>query len=546
MREAVKAIKPEMVESQEIQVASPASATSTSSLGLDMTTTAATLQSTEEVNTTPTSYSTHGPEWTGSSTAQVTIDGVYDGSNGTDTLTFKVTQQGTHGSANLQIRVYDSNNEEIDRIAISKHDPMDQQYNLSNGLVLTLGEGDLAQRDTFTVEVFDSVGSAVDPDKAFNGTRNDNPDLEYGLRVSDGSFQINGSTIEVNASDTLNDVLDRINQSNAGVTATFDAGTESVLLTQNTTGSTPDIVLENDTSGFLAAMKLDDATAIAGEDAEPDKSLAEVTAFSTVQSGSISVNGVSIDIDVNADSLNDVLDRISASAAGVTASFDSVSQKVSLNSNNADSQMILSDGATNFFLSARILEGTYNSENDVIQAQAQGVNVVDVTNLVVESIVDENAEKPWEIGKSESAPVAAADGRMLTGLVKNIAHSMNTLFDDSAFKGSPGAFLEGVRNGIRAAVTSTFGSEGPRFNTDFGIQFDFSTNNGRVFNFSADNQHRFETALATPEGAASARNTLFGNESQGLFNQLHTTLTASASEFENQSDPTGIFVDVSI
>ena len=478
--------------------------------------------------------------------AQVTIDGVYDGSNGTDTLTFKVTQQGTHGSANLQIRVYDSNNEEIDRIAISKHDPMDQQYNLSNGLVLTLGEGDLAKRDTFTVEVFDSVGSAVDPDKAFNGTRNDNPDLEYGLRVSDGSFQINGSTIEVNASDTLNDVLDRINQSNAGVTATFDAGTESVLLTQNTTGSTPDIVLENDTSGFLAAMKLDDATAIAGEDAEPDKSLAEVTAFSTVQSGSISVNGVSIDIDVNADSLNDVLDRISASAAGVTASFDSVSQKVSLNSNNADSQMILSDGATNFFLSARILEGTYNSENDVIQAQAQGVNVVDVTNLIVESIVDENAEKPWEIGKSESAPVAAADGRMLTGLVKNIAHSMNTLFDDSAFKGSPGAFLEGVRNGIRAAVTSTFGSEGPRFNTDFGIQFDFSTNNGRVFNFSADNQHRFETALATPEGAASARNTLFGNESQGLFNQLHTTLTASASEFENQSDPTGIFVDVSI
>ena len=546
MREAVKAIKPEMVESQEIQVASPASATSTSSLGLDMTTTAATLQSTEEVNTTPTSYSTHGPEWTGPSTAQVTIDGVYDGSNGTDTLTFKVTQQGTHGSENLQIRVYDSNNEEIDRIAISKHDPMDQQYNLSNGLVLTLGEGDLAKRNTFTVAVFDSVGSAVDPDKAFNGTRNDNPDLEYGLRVSDGSFQINGSTIEVNASDTLNDVLDRINQSNAGVTATFDAGTESVLLTQNTTGSTPDIVLENDTSGFLAAMKLDDATAIAGEDAEPDKSLAEVTAFSMVQSGSISVNGVSIDIDVNADSLNDVLDRISASAAGVTASFDSVSQKVSLNSNNADSQMILSDGATNFFLSARILEGTYNSENDVIQAQAQGVNVVDVTNLIVESIVDENAEKPWEIGKSESAPVAAADGRMLTGLVKNIAHSMNTLFDDSAFKGSPGAFLEGVRNGIRAAVTSTFGSEGPRFNTDFGIQFDFSTNNGRVFNFSADNQHRFETALATPEGAASARNTLFGNESQGLFNQLHTTLTASASEFENQSDPTGIFVDVSI
>ena len=544
MREAVKAIKPEMLKSQEIQVASPASATSTSSLNLNMTATATTMQSTEEVNTTPTSYSTHGPEWTGSSTAQVTIDGVYDGSNGADTLTFKVTQQGTHGSEDLQIRVYDSNNEEIDRIAISKHDPTDQQYNLSNGLVLTLGEGDLAIRNTFTVAVFDSVGSAVDPDKAFNGTRNDNPDLESGLRVSDGSFQINGSTIEVNASDTLNVVLDRINQSNAGVTATFDAGTESVLLTQNTTGSTPDIVLENDTSGFLVAMKLDGATATAGEDAEPDKSLAEVTAFSTVQSGNISVNGVSIDIDVNADSLNDVLDRISASAAGVTASFDSASQKVTLASDNADSQMILSDGGTRFFSTVGISEGTYNSQNDVIRAQ--GVNVVDVTNLMVESIVEENAEKPWEIEESEATPVATADGRMLTALVKNIAHSMNALFDNSAFKGSPGAFLEGVRNGIRTAVSSSFGSEGPRFDTDFGIQFDFSSNNGKVFTFSAENQQEFETALATPESAATARTTLFGNEFQGLFNQLHATLTASASAFENQSDTTSIFVDVSI
>ena len=181
-----------------------------------------------------------------------------------------------------------------------------------------------------------------------------------------------------------------------------------------------------------------------------------------------------------------------------------------------------------------------------IMLESEEVKASDVSNAVVESIVEENSEKPWEVEESESAPVAAADGRMLTSLIKNIAHSINTLFDDSEFKHSPGAFLEGIRNGIRAAVSTAFGSEGPRFNTDFGIQFDFSSNNGRVFNFSADNQQRFETALSTPEGAASARNTLFGNESQGLFNQLHTTLTASASAFENQSDPTGIFVDVSI
>ena len=649
MREAVKSVEPRRLESQEIQAASPANATSASSLGLDMTATATTLQSTEEVNTTPTSYSTHGPEWTGS-TAQVTLSGEYDGSNGTDTLTFKSDKTGTHGEDDLTIKIYDSNNDEIDKIDIKKDDAIDRQYTLDNGLILTLGAGELVEDDTFTIEVdgsqptsfspaqpdwngsnalatiggvydgsngtdtltfiasnggthgsddiqikvydsnnqqvdqfdikkedpidkqytldngltftlgegnvlkfttfslevFDSTGTAVDPDKPFNGKRIDDPDLEPGLSVSDGSFQINGATIDVNASESINDVLDRINQSSAGVTATFDIATERVLLTQNTTGSAPDIVLENDTSGFLAAMKLDGETATPGEDAEPDKSLAQVTAFSAVRNGSISVNGVSIAIDVNADSLNDVLDRISASAAGVTASFDSASQKVTLTSDNADSQMTLSDGGTQFFSAVRISEGAYNSQNDIIEAQARGVNVVDVTNLVIDSIVEENAEKPWEIQESEATPVPAADGQMLTALVKNIAHSMNALFDDSAFKDSPGVFLESVRNGIRSAVTSTFGSEGPRFNTDFGIQLDFSSNNGRVFNFSADNQQRFETALSTPEGAASARNTLFGNESQGLFNQLHTTLTASASAFENQSDPTGIFVDVSI
>lgn len=545
MREAVKAIKPVMLGSQEIQVASPASATSASNLGLDASGSATTMTSTEEVNTTPTSYSTHGPEWTGSSTAQVTISGEYDGSNGTDTLTFEATKSGTYGSQNLTIKVYDSNTVEIDSINISKFDPVDQQYTLSNGLVLTLGEGDLTKNDTFTLDVSDSVGTAVAPDNPFNGTRAEDPNLEPGLSVSDGSFQINGTNIDVNAGDTVNTVLDRITQSDAGVTATFDTATEKVLLTQKTTGEGQEITLENDTSGFLAAVKLDGATATPGEDADPDKSLAEVAAFSTLQNGSISVNGVSIDIDVNTDSLNDVLDRISASAAEVDASFNSTSGKISLSSESLDSQMTLGGATTNFFSAIGISEGTYNSTNDVIEAQ--GVSVADVTNLVVKSIVAENAEKPWEQEPVvNAAPVSAVNGPMLTTLVNNMASAMNTLFDDSAFKGSPGAFLEGVRNGIRAAVSTSFGSEGPRFNTDFGLTFDFSNNDGKVFNFSSEDQHRFETALATQEGAASVGNTLFGNDSQGLFNQLHSTLTASASAFENQADPTGLFLDVSI
>lgn len=361
IREAVQAIKPMMLEPQEIQVARPASATSAASLNLDATGTPATVHSTEEVNTTPTSYSIHGPEWTGSSTTQVTISGEYDGSNGTDT----------------------------------------------------------------------------------------------------------------------------------------------------------------------------------------EKPLAEVERFSSVQSGSISVNGVSIDIDASTDSLNDVLDRITASGAEVNANFDSTSQTVSLNSENLSSELTLSSGATNFFSAVRISDGTYNAVDGSVEAQA--VNVADVTDLIVESIVDENAEKPWEQDPvANTTPVAAANGSMLTTLVNNMAHAMNTLFDDSAFNESSGAFLEGIRNDIRSAVSTSLNSEGPQFNTDFGISFDFEKTDKGVFNFSQANQRQFETALTTPDGYASIPNTLFGTESNGLFNQLHASLTTAASDLESDVGATGLFLDVSI
>ena len=262
------------------------------------------------------------PEWTGGTPDLVTLGGVYDGSNGSGPLTFYATRGGTHGVDDLQLKVYDADNNEIDKIDIKDNHAIDREYTLSNGITLQLGEGNLVKETTFSVEVFDSVGSAVDPDKPLNGVRNDDPNLEHGLSVADGSFQINGVEIAVQADDTINSVLERISQSDAGVTATFDAATEKVLLTQNTVGSAHDIVLGNDTSGFLAAVKLENAVAIPGKDPETEMPLAEVARFSSVQSGSISVNGITVAIDVETDSLNDVLDRISNSGADVLATFN--------------------------------------------------------------------------------------------------------------------------------------------------------------------------------------------------------------------------------
>ena len=340
-------------------------------------------------------------------------------------------------------------------------------------------------------------------------------------------------------------MLDKINQSDAGVTATFDTATETVLLIQDTAGSAHDIVLENDTSGFLAAVKLEGAAATPGEDAEPEKTLSQEAQFASVQSGTITVNGVAIDIDVDSDTLTDVLDRISASAADVTASYNSASERVSVKANNSDDQLTLDSGATRFFAAVNISEGTYEPVNATVEVQTEGVDAVNASDVVAEYAEAYNDELTAAAGAARQASAAtdsAAATQMLGKLVDIISDSMNALFDNAALNASSDAHTETVRNSVQDAVASWFDSEGPQHETDFGIGFDFEKTKEGVFTFSAANRSQFEAALSSPQSAAAVHQALFGTESEGLFSQLHSALTAAGSD--SQVDLTGLFLDV--
>lgn len=73
-----------------------------------------------------------------------------------------------------------------------------------------------------------------------------------------GSFDINGITISYDvATDSLNTIISRINSSSAGVTASFDTGTNALTLTRNEDG--PTAITVGDVSGnFLEAMNIVD------------------------------------------------------------------------------------------------------------------------------------------------------------------------------------------------------------------------------------------------------------------------------------------------
>jgi hypothetical protein len=417
-------------------------------LAINVTATAATLQSTDEINATPTSFTPFGPAWDGASTALLTIDGAYDGSNGSGTLSFEARTNGVHGQDRLRIRVRDPLDAVIANITIQPSDPLDQQYSLNNGLFFTLGAGSLVNRDTTAIQVFDNIGSVVIPGNAFNGVRNASANLQYGLpAIVDGAFQINGSSMAVNASDTLDAVIDRISQSSAGVTANFNSLTESIEFTQNMLGADPTITIANDSSNFGEISKLTGAVVVPGIDADPTLPLVDVAEFAGVLSGDMLLNSTPVSVDPATDSLEDVIDRINTSGAGVVASFDSQSRQVTLTATPGQNELEIDSNGTALFGALNLPEGK----------------------------VDPEAEDGG-ISKRRRNRINTTFGRVVNGL--------NEFYSDGGLLSGGEADIQRLRSQLEAAIAGVFGAGSENFDSGIGLRFNRDSGAKLVGNFA--------------------------------------------------------------
>jgi hypothetical protein len=413
-----------------------------SDLGLQLQPTAASLASTQEVNAIATSFGPFQPEFSGSSTATPTIGGVYNGSSGDDTLTFDVRRGGTVGSNSLRIRIENGSGQTLEEINISASYTPGEAIELDNGLTLKLSSGNLVKNNTFELAVFTSVGSAVDPTKAFDGTGNDIPNFEPGVGVQAGSFTVNGAQIDVLASDSIQSVLAKINASGAGVSATFDTLTERVVLIDEEPGASGTITLGADDSGFLDAVKLSAAALTPGTDEDMIRALDQVSEIA-VQSGTFKINGVILSVDTQSDSLHDLIERINAADTGVTASFDLESGRVKLSSST---YFDLEDGTSGLFGSLGIEEGRYGEE-----------------------LVSAGLKK-----------LRFSNSRSLRRDLRKVSNAVQDLLASPALSGRT-LESELVRNALSGALRSAIGelkpdAAGDHLSTGLGITFDFRAN----------------------------------------------------------------------
>lgn len=219
-------------------------------------------------------------------------------------------------------------------------DPDGSSASFGNGLEVTiaLGQGyssGLALGDvTWT---FDVAAGTIDPDEALSSA-----EFFGGATISPGTFELNGVTIAVSEADSLEDVLERIGNSEAGVTATYDATTHQVVLQGAADGPT-DIVFANDTTGLVDALRLDGADVTLGNEGDLDRRIRDVEGLSFLQNGSFEVGGVSVSVNVNQDTLRDVIDRINDAGGAMQATFEAQTNQITLTGSGS-----VADGTSNF------------------------------------------------------------------------------------------------------------------------------------------------------------------------------------------------------
>ncbi|MCB9834171.1 MAG: hypothetical protein H6807_17040 [Planctomycetes bacterium] len=349
-------------------------ATARSGLALDLDTTdqRATLTSSEEVNGSTTSFGPTQPSYEGSSTAGPTIGGLYDGSSGTSTLTFTATQGGIVGLATpIEFELRDGEGTLIDVLSFDPFAAAGTTVTASNGLELSLAAGTVFAGDRFSISVSNTTPQGLSTDAQLVDAG-----FEPGFVLEAGSFDLNGVTISVDPTDSLNDVIDRINSSAAGVSAVYDDQADVFRLSADEVGAQGQVAIENDSSGLIAALRLDPGQAVVGMDDQRRKALNQVTAFFGVNAGTFKVNGQLIAVDPAVDSLEDVLGRIESSASDLTASYDQASGRVAIESTTPGKTLALDDDTSGFL--AAILVGEGRRETDPGVRHLRGLDSAEI------------------------------------------------------------------------------------------------------------------------------------------------------------------------
>ena len=220
-------------------------------------------------------------------------------------------------------------------------------------------------------------------------------DAGFTTAVSAGTFSVNGKQVTIAATDTLQQVFDKIaTATNNAVTASYDPVGDKISLS-----SSGEIVLGSatDTSNFLQVAKLYNngtgtvASSAALGGVRLSAALASANLATAVSdggngTGEFKINGVSISFNTATDSIANIITRINNSTAGVTAGYDSVNDRFVLTSKATGDMNVALEDVTGNFLAATGLSGSTLTRGKNLLYTINGSDqLVSQSNTITES-----------------------------------------------------------------------------------------------------------------------------------------------------------------
>ena len=313
--------------------------------------------------------------------------------------------------------------------------------------------------------------------------------------VSTGTFTIKGTaaaTITVGAGDSLTTVIGKINAETGttGITATLVGNT----LELTSGGADVQLGAGGDTSNFLSATHLlaspgtttrTSTRGLGQAQVNANLSSARLATALVPSAGSFDVNGQTISYDATNESLNDVIDKINTSGAGVTAVYDNINDKLQITADATGSKLVtLSDTTGNFLAATGVLSATQTLGENAAYKINGGATQYASTNTVANALPGISLTLLKAVPGDPATVSVTANDKAITDAVGKFVEQYNSVqgFVDELTLANPegesgvlstdsgirrlGQSLRSIATGLGDGLTTAFTSLG-----DVGISF---------------------------------------------------------------------------
>jgi len=259
--------------------------------------------------------------------------------------------------------------------------------------------------------------------------------------ISAGTITVDGKQITIDPTvDTLKDVFDRIDAaSTSNIQGTYSASTDTITLKRLGGGGAPLVVgSATDTSNFLSVARLSNNGT---NELVSASSLGSITPASVLSSanfqtavsdggagaGEFKINGVSITFNASSDSVQNLMDRINASAAGVNINYDRANDQFSLtNKVTGNLGVALEDVTGNFLAAAGLTTGsTFTAGNDALYTINGGSVLSSHSNTLNEETTGIEGLSIALLKTGTSTISLASDSSAIKGAIKNFIEDYN-------------------------------------------------------------------------------------------------------------------------